>query len=219
MMGGFGSGRPAGSGKAIVESCRSLDANRLHRQGCLSPGWSGGWEWKRDGERVASISMRTEENRIVISYRYRRNDEEWQSIEEPISIIRVPCAYGGTRPYFICPGVVNGRVCNRRVIKLYGPGRYFLCRHCYRLAYASQREDHMDRTLRRANKIRQRLGGDPGMASVFPERPKGMWRRTYQRLREQTFQAEFAADEAFELRAERLLSRFNQTRDNRSFWT
>ena len=113
---------------------------------------------------------------------------------------------------------MNGRVCNRRVIKLYGSGKYFLCRHCYRLAYASQREDQMDRTLRRANKIRQRLGGDPGMASVFPERPKGMWRRTYRRLREQTFQAELAADEAFELRAERLLSRFNQTRDKRSFW-
>ncbi len=217
-MGGFGSGRPTGSGKATVESCRSLDANQLHREGCLSPGCYSGWDWKRDGERVASISMRTEENRIVLSYRRRLEDGEWQSIEELVSIVRVPCSYGGSRPYFICPGVVNGRVCIRRVIKLYGPGRYFLCRHCYRLAYASQREDQIDRTLRRANKIRQSLGGDPGMASVFPERPKGMWRRTYRRLRELTFRAEFAADEAFELRAERLLLRFNQSTGKRSFW-
>jgi hypothetical protein len=66
------------------------------------------------------------------------------------------------RPYFICPGVVSGVGCGRRVAKLHGPGRYFLCRHCYRLAYASQSEGGWDRALRRANKIRQCLGGDPG---------------------------------------------------------
>jgi hypothetical protein len=219
MMGGFGSGRPSGSGKSTVESCRSINVNRLHKEGCLVPGWSGGWEWKRDGERVAWISVRTEENRLVLNYRFKRNDEDWQSIEEPVRIIRVPCSYGGSRPYFICPGVVNGITCGRRVVKLYGPGRYFLCRQCYRLAYSSQREDRMDRTLRRANKIRQRLGGDPGMASLFPERPKGMWRRTYGRLRDQTFNAEALADEAFALHAEQLLSRLNHRKGKRNFWS
>src|SRR5471030_196284 len=101
------------------------------------------------------------------------------------------------RPYFVCPGVVNGVACGRRVAKLYGPGRYFLCRHCYRLAHASQSEGALDRVLRRANKIRQRLGGDPGMVAPFPPKPKGIWWRTYERLRDRAFDAELRAADAF----------------------
>src|SRR4051794_3324525 len=89
----------------------------------------------------------------------------------PRSIVCVSCRFGGCRPYSVCPGVVNGIACDRRVAKLYQGGRYFLCRHCYGLAYASQREARMDRDLRKANKIRVRLGGDPGMAARFPDRP------------------------------------------------
>ena len=40
-MGGLGSGRPSGTGRAKVEGCRSLDVNRLHREDCLRPGWLG----------------------------------------------------------------------------------------------------------------------------------------------------------------------------------
>jgi len=75
-----------------------------------------------------------------------------------------------------------------------------------------------DRTLRRANKIKQRLGGDPGMASPFPPKPKGMWWRTYHRQRERAFEDEMRADEAFALRAERLLARIDNPKRRRRFW-
>ncbi len=79
-------------------------------------------------------------------------------MHETVGIVRVPCRLGGSRPYFLCPGVVNGIVCGRRVAKLYGAGHYFLCRHCYGLTYSSQSENDYDRKLRRANKFRTRLG-------------------------------------------------------------
>ena len=162
--------------------------------------------------------MRAQENRLVLSYNYRLIGEEWQSVEEPVPIVRVPCRFGGTRPYFICPGVVNGIPCGRRVAKLYGPGRYFLCRHCCRLAYSSQSEGEWDRALRRANTIRMRLGGDPGMAAAFPDRPKGMWRRTYERLCHDAFEAEMVAEEAFVMRAGRLLARVDRSSNKKGFW-
>ena len=136
-----------------ADGCRSIDINRLHRDDCLKPGWAGAWSWKRDDEEVARIGIRAEERRIVLSYQHRLNGGEWNDVEEPVAIVRVPCRYGGSRPYFICPGLVNGVACRRRVAKLHGPGRYFLCRHCYRLAYASQSEDTWDRTLRNASSL------------------------------------------------------------------
>ena len=69
--------------------------------------------------------------------------------------------------------------------------------------------------LRRAKKIRQRLGGDPGMAAPFPPKPRGMWERTYERLCEQAFEAEMQAEDAFAIRAERLMARIDSPKCKR----
>ena len=70
--------------------------------------------------------------------------------------------------------------CGRRVTKLYGAGRLFACRHCYRLAYASQQEAAHQRGLGKSQKIRMQLGGSPNMLEEFPDKPKGMHWRTYE---------------------------------------
>ena len=97
-------------------------------------------------------------------------------------------------PNFRCPGIVNGLRCGRRVGKLFSGGRYFLCRHCYSITYSSQSEPVYDRALRRANKLRMALGGEPGTAHFIAPKPKGMWHRTYQRHRNEITRSERQAD-------------------------
>ena len=211
-MGGFGSTRWRSTRtRDAIEANRSLNINRLNQAGCLKPDYWGSWQWTRDGERVAWIQLRQDGDLLRLSYRIRQHGGDWQDVEQPTPIVWTPCRFGGSRPYFACPGVVKGIACGRRVLKLYGAGRYFLCRHCYRLAYASQRENRYDRALRRANKIRIRLGGETGTASMFPARSKGMHRRTYERLQSAVLNAEMLAEEQLGV----LLTRL-QRRDRRS---
>jgi hypothetical protein len=192
--------------------------NRLQKAGCLQPGWRSAWQWTCDGQQVASISQRAEADHVDLSYRIGIGGE-WEEITETVRIVHVACRLGGDRPYFICPGVVNGIICGKRVSKLYQATRYFLCRGCNRLAYASQSEGDLDRALRRANKMRQRLGGEPGMLSPFPNRPRGMWRRTYGNLRREAFEAEMRAEEALGTFSARLLQRVEHPNRKRNFWS
>ena len=86
---------------------------------------------------------------------------------------------GGKRPWFLCPS------CGRRCGVLYSIGSRIICRKCGGLSYESQNEPRHFRALRKALKIRGRLGGSADMTEPFPSRPRYMHRRTYQRLRRQ----------------------------------
>jgi hypothetical protein len=82
--------------------------------------------------------------------------------------------------------------CGRRITKLHLSVRYFLCRHCNKLAYASQFEQPWQRALRKSNKLKQRLDIDVDGEPLL-DKPKGMWVRTYGNLLDDILQAESLA--------------------------
>jgi hypothetical protein len=177
-MGGPGSGnRWRYGGKATTDDYRTLDVRRWAREGVLRPGYWGGWQWTCNGETVASIQMRAEQNRAILIYKHRSGDGEWKDEQYAVRIARTPCNLGGSRAWFICPAVG----CGRRVAILYG-GRIFACRHCHQLAYASSREDAGGRATRRADGLRARLGWEPGILNGEGGKPKWMRWRTFDRL-------------------------------------
>jgi hypothetical protein len=110
--------------------------------------------------------------------------------------------FGGVRYWFCCPST------GRRVFKLYLPcgGKHFLARETYKLGYACQRETRVNRLMRKARKLRDSLGDDTRDIGEIPLKPKGMWRRTYERKAFACHMADHRADQAW--LAE--LSRFNR---------
>jgi hypothetical protein len=183
-VGGVGSGNwYRFDKKSTTDECQSVDVRYLHRQGLLTPGHWFSLRWSRAGRETGSIrgvvSRDGQPEQITLLYRHRSGlGREWEDVREPVPLTWTACNFGGERPWFICPGAS----CGRRVAVLYGPGRYFLCRHCYDLVYESQRDNKMYRALRRAQTIRERLGGSANMMEPFPEKPKGMHWSTYERL-------------------------------------
>jgi hypothetical protein len=94
------------------------------------------------------------------------------------------------------------------VRNLYLPlgGRHFWSRHAYELAYASQRETKYDRALRRARKLRLRLGGDPA-DDEYPDKPPRMRWGTYNRMMDKLAAADGVADERLKAIVDQYLHR------------
>jgi hypothetical protein len=174
--------RYAGRGKITVESCRSLDVLDWHRRDYIRSPRRFSWAWTRDGKRVASINVETKRHCVTLKYRSHRYGGDWSDVEQRFPVVWTPCRFGGDRPWFLCSVYANGTYCGRQVTKLYNACRLFACRHCSRLAYASQQESAHERGLLKAQKIRIRLGGSDNMLDDFPQKPKGMHWRTYEHL-------------------------------------
>lgn len=178
-MGGFGSGRKFGAD--CTDDYRSIDVRRWQRDGYLVPGQYLDWQWTRNGEKVAAICVKVEIGQLRLIYSYRRNGDDWESLDYPVCLQTTACHYGGERYWFTCPAAG----CGRRVAVLFLGGKIFACRHCYRLAYKSQREAHDDRATRKADKIRAKLNWQPGILNLPGNKPKGMHCKTYLRLMEE----------------------------------
>jgi len=176
-MGGSGSGSwIRWNSKITAESRYTIDIRWMKNNGLLTPGTIGSMSWESRGKQTGSIGYRVEEDRLILVYRNKYMDREWERIEDRIFFTWTSCNYGGERQWFLCPE------CNRRVALAYG-GKYYRCRHCHNLTYASQQENISDRLMRRSRKIRKRMGGGNNLLEPFPCKPKNMHWNTYWRLR------------------------------------
>ena len=91
------------------------------------------------------------------------------------------CHFGGRGPWFVCSVRTNGQYCGRRVAVLYAAGELFACRRCCGLAYASQLKDLLVRNVSGQGKSGCGSAAAPDLVVPIPARPRGMWRRTYER--------------------------------------
>lgn len=176
-MGGYGSGDwYRWNTKATVESHYKIDIRWMKKQGYLHPVSVGTLSGGSHGAKYNSIGFRVETDRLVLNYHNQQNGGAWERIEDEIFFTWTLCNYGGNRQWFLCPG------CNRRVAIVYG-GKYYRCRHCHNLTYSSQRESKSDRLIRKAQKIRVRLGVRRNLLVPILFKPKNMHQKTFDRLR------------------------------------
>src|SRR5438067_2317939 len=151
-MGGPGSGshwRRPGK-KTVVEDCLSLDTDRWTRAGTLKAGIQllGSWRWTYRGG--GGFTVHYEVNTVDPSFAHVRLTYSWvwtstkqeDSEDYLVDLTATVPRFGGLRWWFVCPLVVNGQPCKRRVRKLYLPpdARHFSCRHCHDLTYTSCQE-------------------------------------------------------------------------------
>ena len=151
-MGGYGSGPGGYSSKLTVEDCTTLKIEKLFRDRLIGL-WKGSgslvWRNTDSGEERGSVGFRLDTDyehwiKMTLEYTVTNRDDEKTEIKEPIRLTSTRPNFGGKRWWFYCPLIKNGRLCNRRVGRLYLPsgGLYFGCRHCYDLTYTSCQDSH-----------------------------------------------------------------------------
>lgn len=143
-MGGYGSTRwDYHTKKLIVEECLQISIFKFKKY--LKPGLIASIEWKNNIFGIYDFNLivigSEHPSSIQISYYLGNHKKDEIKIKYSIQLSTSALSWGGVRYWFICP--VIG--CGRRVGVLYLPlgGKYFGCRHCYRLTYKSSQEQHM----------------------------------------------------------------------------
>ncbi len=179
-MGGYNSGR-RWDRKLTTSEYGHLDVREWARMGLLHAGRSFFWPGCR-AQVLPPIKVGDRPSRLIVSLFW--NNGRGQAGEHKCTVWMewTRCNYGGFRPWFLCPVPA----CGRRVALLYLHYRYsgnLACRHCHQLSYYSQQQTPSGRGLYRAQAIRMRLSGSANCTEPFPEKPKGMHDRTYNRLK------------------------------------
>lgn len=200
-MGGVGSGNFSWRrlGRNLVEHALVLDMVAINRTRQLIPGAATSGRLNviaPVGGRAMALTYRAnltnpDEARVQFSYCVRGLDF-CQTVRLAVTRPRL----GGVRMWFVCP--VTGK--RARVLYLPEGKKLFASREAHGLSYRSQSESDLFRSITRAQNIRASLGGDLSIHAPFPARPRGMHRRTYERLRETALKIEKPALDELKLK-------------------
>jgi hypothetical protein len=175
-----------------ADQVQRIDLRIWNRRGLMRGNQRFTWSWNRGGDPAGSIGVSVADGQgVTLSYTHS-NGVERQTVSQLVGLCATPCAFGGERQWFRCP------CCANRALVLYLRGVRFVCRGCSRVAYASQSEDAMDRAWRKQSKLEARLR--PNW-----QRPKGMRRRTYDKLYTAVLACEEVREAALEAFAARLV--------------
>ena len=148
-------------------SSDSLDVRELKKFGLL-----------RD-QRMILQGLRWPALSRIVSSRYGLElDFAGRDTMQRVRVSWTQCYLGGWRPWMHCPH------CEKRVAKLLkGMGGYY-CRACLgNPLYASQTKSMHGRRHFGICKIRLQLNGYASLLEPFPERPRGMHRKRYERMK------------------------------------
>ena len=138
--------------KNTAESSLAFSMSFLKKYGYLNKDCShmdGNASWG-DGYSGSKSSIRfsverdywgTPQEKAYIILRYVYTDG-WTGKKENmnfrIDLTTTPCHYGGVRYWFVCPLTKSGIYCGNRVGVIYAISKWFGCRKCGEIAYASQ---------------------------------------------------------------------------------
>jgi hypothetical protein len=154
-VGGLGSGRS--STRSLIEHSFVIDLPLMLKRGWMKDGQRGrfGFRFVNSGEQVrAYYDLRLPRDAwLELNYRQYIRADVQPEVAQLIRLTFTQPHFGGRRWWMICP--CDGR----RVAKLYRPpcGDTFACREEWDLAYESQRQGQLVRTLARWDRIERQL--------------------------------------------------------------
>lgn len=179
-MGGKGSGGYRwGRRRVTVEKCIALDVNWLARHKLFTNPGRLTFHWGQSVVGAAAFNPESCEMTLVFEI------DENRLIDQRVGVTSSRCHYGGSRIWFECPW------CRKRVAKLYLPrngvsqlqhASGFACRNCWALSYQVRNvRDPCEVAIRRAWRVKERLGATRSPLGRFPTKAKWMRWRTYDR--------------------------------------
>jgi hypothetical protein len=189
-VGGYGSGGH-NRRRGYLEGYRRICVSYLRRHDLMRPGVYSTLSWTNSrGEATGSMQVIGAKDFVTLIYSVRGSDQEaWRQVEERVALAHISKPFGGQQAYLTCPS------CARRVMELILGKERFRCRMCLGLVHTSSQESSTNRAMRKANKLKNKLGAEPGLDSFY-RRPRHMRRLSFARISARIQAAEAEVNDA-----------------------